>query len=256
MMLSCDIGNSSSAFGVFDDNKLLKTFRIDTPKISSVQDLKKLFSKNIKLGDVSQTSVSSVVPSANPVYREFFKKMKIEPFFIGSDIKLNVKLCIENYEKIGSDRIANASYAHYLKQAFQIIIDAGTALTIDVINRDGNFLGGIIYPGLSSLANCLYQSTEKLPMVDVRSAKVKAVIGTNTETAILSGIRRGYSFLIKGFIYEICEYYNCEPHNLNVIFTGGHSDIIFDEINIGGISKTIDEHLTLKGIKYLYDINN
>lgn len=254
--LVCDIGNSSSVFGIFDEeNNITKTFRTDTVKISNFQDIKKFFSKKLEPADIKQVSISSVVPSSSPLYKEYFKKIKLEPFFIASDIKLNIKICIENHGKIGSDRIANVSYAHYLKKSFQIIIDAGTALTMDVVNPDGNFLGGIIYPGLASLANCLYQSTEKLPLVDVNSPAVKTVIGTNTETAILSGIQRGFLFTIRGFIAEICRYYNCDEKNLNLVFTGGHSKLIFDLIDAGEANKVIDEHWTLKGIKYLCDLN-
>ncbi len=255
MLLSCDIGNSSSVSGIFDEKgDIVKTLRIDTTKISSVQDLKKLFSKNLKLSamDIKDVSVSSVVPSIDPVYKEFFKKSGLNPFFISSEIKLNIKICLENREKLGSDRIANACYAHSLNPAFKIIIDAGTALTIDVVDREGSFLGGIIYPGLSSLADSLYRSTEKLPLVNI--GRIKTLIGTSTESSISSGLYHGFLFLIKGFIYNICEYYNCDVNNLTAIFTGGHSGIIIDDIDIKA-KKILDENLTLKGIKYLYDLN-
>ncbi|MHB1545604.1 MAG: type III pantothenate kinase [bacterium] len=255
MILSCDIGNSSSSFGLFEEKgyEVIKGFRIDTAKISSLQDLKKYISKNIDLKDVKAVSISSVTPSANPLYKEFFAKVKLEPFLISTDAKLNIRICIENSGKLGTDRIANISYAHFSNSKFQIVVDLGTALTIDVVNKNGDFLGGIIYPGLSTLAGSLYEYTEKLPLVKI--AKPKTLIGTNTESAILSGIYHGILFLIKGFVDNICDYYNIYgTENLSVIFTGGQSSLVFDEIYVNA-EKILDEHCTLKGIKYLYDIN-
>jgi type III pantothenate kinase len=260
MILACDIGNSSSSFGIFEDAKYnpVETFRIDTKKISTEQDLKKFLSKNTVLKKLSGVCVSSVVPSANPIYDIFFNKIKLRPFFILPKIKLNITLCIENSAKLGSDRIANACWSHFYNQnspdkKFQIIIDIGTAVTIDSVNKNGDFLGGIIYPGINSLAKCLYESTEKLPLIKIN--KPKNLIGTNTESAIQSGIYNGILYLIKGFVSDICDFYGiCGDKNIRLIYTGGQSALIFNDININA-ENIIDEFCTLKGIKYLYDIN-
>ncbi len=258
MLLACDIGNSSSVFGIFGEKgNIVKTFRIATSKIHSSNDLKAILSKNFNLKDVRGASISSVVPSIDRVYEDFFKKFKINPLFISSKIKLNINICAEKPEKLGSDRIANISYAHFINQKFQIVVDLGTALTIDTVDGKGNFLGGIIYPGLSTLAACLTAKTEKLPFVNVtkNTGKPQGLIGTTTETSIISGAYYGTIFLIDGFIANICNYYSCDINDLNVIFTGGHSKLIFDGTRIKA-KKILDKCWTLKGIKYLYDINN
>lgn len=281
MLLACDIGNSSSVFGIFnEEGDIVKTFRVDTPELSSLNDLKKFFAKNFNLKDISGVSISSVVPSIEPVYKDFFNKIQVNPLFISSKIKLNIHICVDKPEKLGSDRIANAGYAYFLNQKFQIVVDLGTALTIDVVNDKGDFLGGIIYPGLSSLAACLYRTAEKLPLVNISknaekpqrpirtntmdsrlrgndnslTGKPQGLIGTNTEMSIMSGIYYGAIFLIEGFIGNICKYYSCDINDLNVIFTGGQSCLLFESINIKG-NKISDEFFTLKGIKYLYDLN-
>ncbi len=260
MLLTCDIGNSSSVFGIFDEkSNIVKTFRIDTFKISSLNDLKKILSKNFNLKDIRGACISSVVPSIDHVYKDFFKKFKINPLFISSKIKLNIHICAENPERLGSDRIANISYAYFISQKFQIVVDLGTALTIDVVDEKGNFLGGIIFPGLPSLAACLHQSTEKLPSVNIvkvakDTTKPLKLIETNTELSITSGIYNGTIFLIKGFIENICNYYNCDINDLDITFTGGQSYLLFENINLKG-KKILDEFFTLKGIKYLYDLN-
>ncbi|MHB1697809.1 MAG: type III pantothenate kinase [bacterium] len=257
MLLACDIGNSSSSFGIFDENgNIIKTFRINTAKISSSGDLKKFFAKNYPLKDIGGVSVSSVVPSVDPIYKDFFGKIKIDPFYISSKIKLNIHICLESAEKLGSDRIANVSYAFFSKQKFQIIIDSGTALTIDVIDKKGYFLGGVIFPGMPALAGSLYQSTEKLPIVEMNKANIEKahIIGTNTESSILSGIYFGYIFLLEGFIENICDYYNRTAENTDIVITGGNSGLIADAVKTK-YAKTFDEFWTLKGIKYLYDLN-
>ncbi len=216
-------------------------------------------SKDIKLKKLSGVCISSVVPSLNPIYENFFNKINLNPFFILPKIKLNITLCIENFDKLGSDRIANACWSHFYNQnssdkKFQIIIDIGTAITIDSVNKNGDFLGGIIYPGINSIAKCLYESTEKLPLT-VINKKPKNLIGTNTESAIQSGIYNGTLYLIKGFVNDICDFYGvCGDKNIRIIFTGGQSSLIFNDINIDA-ENIIDEFCTLKGIKYLYDIN-
>ncbi len=253
MLLACDTGNSSTNFGLFDGKgNIYKTARIDTSRLNSVGKLKKFLSENMDLKKINRVSVSSVVPWTDPIFLEFFSKIKITPFFILPFIKLNVKICIEEGEKLGSDRIANICYAYSLSQKFQLVIDMGTALTIDVIDGKGDFLGGIIYPGIPLLANCLYQSTEKLPLVEI--AKTKSIIGVNTEKEIITGIYNGNIFIIEGFINRISDYYNRGKTGMDALFTGGNSGLFFKEIETRG-KKTLDPDLTLKGIKFLYDLN-
>ncbi|MCL4498173.1 MAG: type III pantothenate kinase [Deltaproteobacteria bacterium] len=260
MLLACDIGNSSSVFGIFDtEGNIVKTFRVNTSSMACAKDLNQNFSKNFDLFDLKDMegiSISSVVPSVDRVYKDFFKKFKIDPLFISSKIKLNIRICAENPERLGSDRIADISYAHFTSQKFQIVVDLGTALTIDAVNEKGDFLGGIIFPGLPSLAACLHRSTEKLPLINItkNTGKPQSPVGINTEMSIMSGVYYGTIFLIEGFIENICDYYNCDINNLNVIFTGGYSGLIFDDTCIKA-KKILDEYWTLKGIKYLYDLN-
>ncbi len=257
MLLVCDIGNSSSVFGTFNEKgDITKTYSADTSALSSLSSLGSFFNKSFNIKNISGVSISSVVPSVESVYKLFFNEVRINPIFISSKIKLNIRICSENIKNLGSDRIVNASYAHFLNQKFQIIVDLGTALTIDAINSKGDFLGGIIYPGLSSLATCLHSSTEKLPVINIASKikKPPKLVGINTKTSIMSGIYNGTVFLIEGFINNICRYYSTEDNEPNIIFTGGQSSLLFENINVKG-NKTIDKLFTLKGIRYLYNLN-
>lgn len=257
MILACDIGNSSSVFGIFSKTgELIKTFRTDTAKLVSADNLKKIILQNFNLADIKCASISSVVPTVETYFRILFDELNIKNLFISSKISLNIRLCVENREKLGADRIANACYARFIDKRFQIVVDLGTALTIDLVDDSGNFQGGIIYPGMSSLSHCLFLNAEKLPLITIEKEMEKRlnIIGTNTEMSILSGIRYGMIFVIEGFISGICDYCKCDINNTNIIFTGGHAGLIFKNINIKG-NKIYDEFFTIKGIKYLYDLN-
>ena len=188
---------------------------------------------------------------------------------------------VENPDKLGADRIVNASYAYSLSKEFQIIVDAGTALKIDIIDAAGNFKGGVIFPGIKTLAVCLNEKTELLPLIninelncgknsgnilndnnkdvnngvsenDINSSNTIQLIGDNTVKAIQSGLLYGTVFLIEGFIKEIQKQY--DKTECKVIFTGGLSNIIAAQCRMKGL-KIIDGLWTLKGLKFLYKLN-
>ncbi len=277
MFLSCDIGNTNTVFGVYNnlngdydnDEDIFKIYRISTPQIFSDKDifyaLSKLFSDDgISIKDVKNACISSVVPSQNKFYDSFCKLLDCNAIFISSGSKTGINIAVENPEKLGADRIVNDSYAYHLNKEFQIIVDIGTALTIDIIDEDGNFKGGVIFPGIKTLAVCLNEKTASLPLIDmdiydfdndkniITPNSIIPLIGNNTVKSIQAGLLYGTIFLIEGFIKEIQEQYNKEE--CKVIFTGGLSNIIADKCRIKGL-KIIDGLWTIKGLKFLYKLN-
>ncbi len=282
MFLSCDIGNTNTVLGIYknlngdydDDEDIFKVYRISTPQIYSDKDifyvLSKLFSDDgININDVKNACISSVVPPQNKFYKSFCKLLDCNAIFISSASKTDINILVENPEKLGSDRLVNAGYAYHLHKEFQIIVDIGTALTIDIIDENGNFKGGVIFPGIKTLAVCLNEKTAALPLIDVdaviynsdndkniitpiSSAPTIPLIGNNTVESIQSGLLYGTIFLIEGFIKEIQAQYN--KKECKVIFTGGLSNIIADKCKIKGL-KIIDDLWTIKGLKFLYQLN-
>ncbi len=256
MFVSCDIGNSTSVFGVFKENELIKTWAVSTSKILSKGEasffLHKTFSTyGLDIKTVTNACISSVVPSVNKFYKSFFSSLPCDFMFISSKIKTGIDLCVDNPETLGADRIVNAAYAYYLSKEFQIIIDTGTALTIDVVNGNGKFMGGVIFPGMTLLAGCLKEKTDMLPLIDIK--KPNLLIGRNAVSSIESGIFYGTVFLIKGFVEAI--YREFDIKKSPVIFTGGLSRLIAGSCQVDGM-KYVDEFWTIKGIKYIYDLNN
>lgn len=270
MFLSCDIGNTNTVLGIYknlngdydDDEDIFKVYRISTSQIFSDKDifcaLSKLFSDDgVSINDVKNACISSVVPSQNKFYESFCKLLDCNAIFISSASKTNINILVENPEKLGHDRLVNAGYAYHLHKEFQIIVDIGTALTIDIIDENGNFKGGVIFPGIKTLAVCLNEKTAALPLIDVDAAIYDLdndipLIGNNTVKSIQAGLLYGTIFLIEGFIKEIQEQYN--KKECKVIFTGGLSNIIADKCKIKGL-KIIDGLWTIKGLKFLYQLN-
>ena len=160
--------------------------------------------------------------------------------------KLNLDL--DNNKEIGADRIANASAAAIKYKLPAIVIDFGTATTFDIVDKDKNFIGGLIAPGLEIQARSLSQFTSKLPKLKIEAPKT--AIGKDTIGAMLSGIVLGHKCFIKGMI-EKCE--EELGQKATIIATGGYSKVLFDDMD--KVVNYVDKDLTLWGLKELYYLN-
>ncbi len=191
---------------------------------------------------------SSVVTEVNNAYHAMAKDhFNVDPLEINSNIKLDIKIMYDNPEELGPDRIANAeaAFKEYTKDC--IIIDLGTANTFCVMHKNGTFDGGLIGPGIGITIEALAEKTSKLSRINFE--KPDKFIATNTLDAIKSGFFYGYILMIKGIITEIEKLYKKE---FLVILTGGLSKIISDYLEKTHIT---DPLLTMKGIKFLYNLN-
>ncbi len=250
MLLTADIGNTSITLGLYEDGALIENFRLasdrDLPQEEYEILLKSLFSKY----PIKSVIIGSVVDELN----KKFKAACDEVFKTDSmiyDCKMNsiVKLATDNPAEIGADRVANACGAFVLYKRPVIVIDFGTATTFDIVNKDGEFIGGIITAGLNLQLRTLNKFTSKLPQIDVATSE--HAIGRNTVDAILSGVIRGSACLIDGLIKQ------CEEElgeKATIVATGGYATLIekymptpFDFIN---------PTLTLEGLRYLYQANS
>ena len=159
-----------------------------------------------------------------------------------------IKLNLENNKEIGADRIANASAVVSKYKLPAIVIDFGTATTFDIVDKNANFIGGLIAPGLKIQAKSLSQFTSKLPKLKIEAPS--SAIGKDTISAMLSGIVLGHRCMIEGMIKK------CEDElgkKATVIATGGYSSILFE--NMDSVINYIDKDLTLFGLKELYKLN-
>ncbi len=249
MLLTIDIGNTSIKLGVFEDNALLEEFRLASDKELSQDEYEVLLRTLFKSYKISGCILGSVVEELNEkITRAVRNVFNTEPLVLNSDTETGLKIKLKNPKEAGADRIANAcaAYVNYSKPC--IVIDFGTAISFDIVNSGGEFIGGVIAPGLKLQMNALNKFTSKLPKIDV--AISPSAIGDNTTDAILSGVIRGTACMIDGLVKQ------CEKElgeKAIIVATGGYSGLIsnylekpFDFIN---------PTLTLEGLRILYNLN-
>ena len=254
MLLAIDIGNSDITIGLWNGEAWVSQWRIPSrtefPEVSYAVKLRDLFLEDSQAVDNVKTIVlSSVVPGLTEKIKNVTKSLfEKEPILLGPAVYAQLPLTILSPHEIGSDLVANAVGAYFKLKQTCIVVDFGTATSFDIVNQQGEFIGGIIAPGLNLQMKVLNKFTSKLPKIDVATAD--KVIGNNTSEAILSGVIRGSASMIDGLVLE------CEKElgsKVTLIATGGYSGLIssylkrpFDFIN---------PTLTLEGLRFLYDLN-
>ena len=253
MLLTVDIGNTNTSFCVFDDDEIVYTFSIttDVNKLCDEYGITILnLIKNANLENkITFAIVSNVVAQLDDVIKEAIEKyLKVEVHLISYKDKLPFKIDIDEPKSLGADRIANATAVCDKYKAPIIVIDFGTATTFDIIDKNKNFVGGLIAPGLMIQAKSLAQFTSKLPKIRIEAPK--NAVAKNTIDAMMAGIVIGHSKMIEGMIEKSEQELG---ENAYVIATGGLSSVLVDCMNRK--FDLIDKNLTHKGIKRIYEIN-
>ncbi len=242
--VAIDIGNTNIHVGIFEEEVLHSTYLV---KNEYQRDFIKILNLTVfyKIQDVI---LSSVNPAIEVFVIECIQKyLFVKPQRIGKEIPVPIPLLTEYPEKVGVDRLVNAIAAFELTKNWTIVIDAGTAITIDGINAKGAFLGGVIAPGIGMSSKALHQYTALLPEVTVN--KPENILGKNTEEAIKSGIYWGTIGMINQYIRMLCDELECQP---TIIATGGNANMLAQEIPL---ITTVLPYLTLEGIKITYKKN-
>ena len=197
MLLVVDIGNTHTAFGLFDGENLRFDWRVETRSERTADEhaatLRGIFElEGLDMRRVDAAIISSVVPPATlPMERLFARYFKLTPLVVGPGMKTGMPVLYENPRDVGADRIVDAVAAYARWPQGAIVVDFGTATTLDVVTARGEYAGGVIVPGLLISADALYRSTAKLPRVEI--ARPKSVVGTNTVASIQSGLVFGYA---------------------------------------------------------------
>lgn len=245
MLLAIDIGNSNISFGIFKDNKLEKNFDIPSKLYSKLKLLNKLRTKP----KLSATVICSVVPKLTQILKRDLNILTgKKPHIIGKDLIVPIKNLYRKPAQLGQDRLVNAYAAGKLYKAPLIVIDSGTAITLDVVGKNKAYLGGLIIPGTEIAFQALNEKTALLPLI--RLAKPQKLIGGNTKESILSGVVLGMAGSVKELVSRIKEQ---TGKNTGVIGTGGNISLINKYANI---KIRLDTNLTLKGIQLIYENRN
>lgn len=253
MLLAVDIGNTQTAMGIFDGEELIHHFDVTTNAGYTRDEVHAILASQLDLvkrdmDDLTDVVISSVVPSLTGTWRQVAERVTGKaPVVVGPGVKSGLPLHYDNPAEIGADRVADAVAAIHLAGAPVVVVDLGTATNIEVVDKKGNFRGGIIAPGLRMSANALDTYAARLPQVDLVTPK--KVIGTNTIDAIRSGLIFGEVDRVDGLVRRIFDELGYEAP---VIATGGLSGYISD------LSTTITQReprLTLLGLRLIFELN-
>ncbi len=248
MILAVDIGNSTIDLGLFEDKKLIKRDKVSTKPagqhISSVRTVLEPFA--VGEGKIKKAIYCSVVPEINEVIKNALEQcFGVRSIEVSKVIDKYVNIQVDNPDKVGADRLVNAYIGAKLFKPPLIIVDFGTATTIDFISPDGSFLGGSICPGFQVAARALAQSTALLP--HVQFAIPESPIGKNTEQALVSGI----FFSMVGQVEEIIRRIKAEvAEEMNIsrittLATGGGAEAL---LAYCPSIANMDSDLILKGL--------
>ncbi len=249
MLLTIDAGNTNVVFAVYDGEQIQHVWRCKTDGGRTADEyaawLFQLFTaEGMQFSQITDAVMCSVVPDANKHLIQFCQNTFGNAPLVVSHENVNLQIKLDKPSEIGADRLVNAVavLADYNTPA--VVIDFGTATTFDVIDADGAYCGGVIAPGVNLSMEALYMAAAKLPKISVE--KTQSVIGTDTVSAMQSGVYWGYVGMIEGTLKRIEQELGAKPL---IIATGGLASLFGDTITM--IEK-VDNDLTLRGLLHIY----
>jgi len=253
MFLAIDIGNTNVTIGVFEGEKLLHTWRLETdirkmPDEYATTLINIMQFQKIEIADIKEIALCSTVAPLISTFGEFLQDyFKVSPLVVGPGVKTGVRIRLDNPKEAGSDRIVNTVAGFRLYGGPSIVVDLGTATTFDVISKEGDYLGGAIAPGLIISAEALFSRTAALPRIQLTHPQ--KAIGTATISAMQSGLMFGYAGLVEGIVAHIEKELG---EKAKVIATGGYCTVIAKETSVINV---VNPDLTLIGLRMIYQMN-
>jgi type III pantothenate kinase len=253
MLLAVDVGNTNTALGVFEGERLLQNWRLTTRREQTADEygilVRNLFDAGrLAPGSIDAVALASVVPPLTPVLVALARQyLGQEPLVVGPGVRTGMPILYEPPGDVGADRIVNGVAAFAEHGGPVVVVDFGTATTFDVVTRRGEYAGGVICPGIGISADALFQRAARLPRVDV--GHPGHVVGRNTVSSIQSGLYFGYAAMCEGLIARIRAEIG---DTARVVATGGLAETLAAEVPA---IDAVDPVLTLKGLRLIWDRN-
>jgi type III pantothenate kinase len=253
MLLALDVGNTNVTIGTFDGPNLAGHWRLRTIRDQTADEwgilIRNLFTlSSLDLAAVDGVIISSVVPAVDqPLEAMAERYFARRPMFVSSATQLGIKVHYDNPREVGADRLVNAvaGFAKYGGPC--IVVDLGTTINFDIVSATGEFLGGVICPGIGMSISGLFARTARLPMVDFREPE--KLIGSNTVGSITSGLYYGFVGMIDGIVERVTA--ELGPKT-KAVATGGQGQLITKSSRY---VKIYDENLTLDGLRLIWERN-
>lgn len=253
MFLAVDIGNTHTTLGLIEDGRVLTHRRLSTNRNSTADELHVMLRfmdgiEHVARDEWEGAAICSVAPAVNRAMATALQRVTgIEPMVLHPLMEFGVRNTYENPLEVGMDRLANAVGGVEQYGAPLIVVDYGTATTLDIVSREGDYLGGVILPGLEATADALYMRTSKLPQITIE--RPSRAIGRTTVQAMQSGIFLGSIDAVEGLARRIEEELG---YAMQLVATGGLAKVLAPEMKRPA---TVDDDLTLKGIHLIWKRN-
>lgn len=251
MLLTIDIGNTNTSLGVYEGEKLTAHWRMATAQYRTSDEYGVLAREMFSVAGLDHTQITdviiaSVVPTLNFTFKEMSERyFAHKAIFIDNKIETGMPILYDPPSDVGADRIVDAVAAIHRYGAPCIVVDFGTATTFDAINERGEYLGGVITPGITISSDALFQRAAKLPRVEIKSPE--RVIGNSTVGSIQSGLYYGYAGLVDGILRRMIAELGS---GTRVVATGGLAPLIS---KASELIETVDDTLTLEGLRLIYE---
>jgi type III pantothenate kinase len=252
-LLAIDVGNTNTVLGLFEGAELKADWRLATRRDQTDDEygilIRSLFEAvGVEPASLAGAAIASVVPPLTPVFAALCRKLLgRDALVVGPGVKTGVAVLYDPPGDVGADRIVNAVAAFAAYGGPVVVVDFGTATTFDVVTARGEYLGGIICPGIGVSADALFERAARLPRVEIRNPG--RVVGRTTVGSIQSGLFFGYAAMVEGILERI---HNELKEPARVVATGGYAALLAPEVRS---IEAVDSALTLKGLYLIWERN-
>ena len=247
MLLAVDVGNTQTVYGVFDDSRLAERYRVATERRTTADELYVLISALLDLDAVDGVCLSCTVPALVREYEGFADRAGVPALVLGPGVSTGIALRYDDPREIGPDRIANAVAAKERYGSPSIVVDFGTSSNFDVVSPEGEYVGGVLAPGIEVSMDALFARAARLVKVDYTAPPT--VIGKTTVGGLQSGLVYGFAGQVDGIVRRIRGELGADAR---AIATGGLAELVAPHSET---IERVDPFLTLEGVRAVWELN-